>query len=130
MQTTMIYQALLSLPTYDKSHVMSCQDCHPDKALAVSSVFETLSNSTRREVINYFEDTANRQTVQIGELATHISNRSSSKNSNQLELELHHLHLPKLEEKNWLEYDNRQGDIRYHGKESAEHLIEEVHEIF
>jgi hypothetical protein len=109
---------------------MSSQDCYPDKAPVIDSVLDTLSNNIRREVINYFEISGNGETAQLEQVATHISRRIPSKDSEELKHKLHHQHLPILEENDWLEYDVRQGDIRYDGKENAKHLIEEVHEIF
>lgn len=109
---------------------MSSKSCYPNKAPVVDNVLETLSNSIRREVINYFESGNHGESAHVEELATHISNRVPSKDGGQLKTELHHQHLPKLDTTDWLEYDCRQGDVRYLGKERAKRLIGEVHAIF
>jgi hypothetical protein len=109
---------------------MTSQGCYPDKALNVDSILEALSNSVRREMLNYFENSVNREVVQVEELATHLSNRIPSKNTKQLKIELHHQHLPRLAEEDWLEYDPRKGHIRYCGNDRAKQFIELVHSIF
>ncbi|WP_178917706.1 hypothetical protein [Natronomonas gomsonensis] len=109
---------------------MSSQGAYSTKAPVVDSVLETLSNTVRREAIRYFEDSVNGDAAHIAELATHISHRIPSKSHEQLKTELHHQHLPRLDEKNWLAYDQRQGNIRYYGNERAEYIIEEVQAIF
>lgn len=109
---------------------MSSQPCYPEKASVVDTLLDTLAHNVRREVIYYFEQCTGAETVAFAELVRHIDDRTPGQDSDGLEIELVHSHLPKLAERDWLEYDRQSGEIRYYGHDCAKQLTREVHEIF
>lgn len=109
---------------------MSGSTCYPDRAAILNTLFDTLSHPIRREIIYYFEQTAEREDVSLANLVANIDERMPSATGDQLRLELVHTHLPKLEARDWLEYNPDTGRIRYDGHDRAKRLLGEVHAVF
>jgi hypothetical protein len=109
---------------------MTYQSCYPDKAPAVDDLLDTLSNHLRREVVNYFQTVADSKTATLEEVVRFCERRGVPEGYEQVRLRLVHTHLPKLADRGWLDYDRRSGDIRYHGHERAERLLEEMRTLF
>lgn len=109
---------------------MSSSRCYPEKSPKVDELMDTLAHHLRREVIHFFENFATDDTASIDDITTHISGRVPSTEPSEVRAALHHAHLPKLDERGWLDYDARSGDIRYHGHQDAEQLLSEVADVF
>ena len=87
--------------------------------------YELLSNRYRRYVLHFFA-TRSTEVSNRRELATVISewtadlDGSSTVSPEQVEIKLHHVHLPKLADANMLDYDERTGFVRYWGEPTVE----------
>ncbi|WP_434084144.1 DUF7344 domain-containing protein [Halorarius litoreus] len=93
-------------------------------------IFQTLSHEVRRETIRAFETNSLLQTTTVESLATELESRIAHPNRRQIRLELVHNHLPKLESRKWLEYDQRAGDVVYKGHPRALPVLEHISAIF
>ena len=109
---------------------MSSTDCYPDKAPKVDRLLDTLGSSLRREVIYFFESGPTADTASLDEVVTHIDGRVPGTTPAEVEVTLYHTHLPKLENRGWIELDSRMGDIYYHGKDDAEQHLAELVAVF
>ena len=104
--------------------------CYPDKAPEVDRLLDTLSDNLQRELIHYFENVATEDTASLEDVVAHVDGRVPATDPEELAKLLHHVHLPKLAERGWLEYDVRSETIRYRGHDDAEALLTEVLEVF
>lgn len=93
-------------------------------------MFETLSQNLRREVIHYFENHTDSDSAPLSDIVTHIERRVPQSDRESIRTALHHQHLPLLHDRGWIDYDTRQSDIHYHGKESAEEFLTEMASVF
>lgn len=109
---------------------MPSQACYPEKAPRVNDLLDTLSHHLRREVVQYFETHADDDTAALDTVVTHIDQRIPTESTDTLHMKLNHTHLPKLADRDWLEYDTRSGQIRYHGHDRASRWLEEVQAVF
>jgi len=109
---------------------MSTNACYPDKAPVVNDLLDTLCHPVRREVVYYFEQTTESDGAAFDALVGRLDERMPSETDEQLRITLRHTHLPKLENRGWLEYDSDTDHIVYHGHDTAEQLLGEVHDIF
>lgn len=104
--------------------------CYPEKAPQINVLLDTLSHHFRREIIHYFEIHSNADTALLAEMVDHLQARIPDTSHEDVELKLIHSHLPKLAERDWIEYDSRSQQIRYHGHRSAPDLVEDLHTMF
>ncbi|WP_436923210.1 DUF7344 domain-containing protein [Halosimplex amylolyticum] len=104
-------------------------DCYPEEANAVDEILGALAHHLRREIINYFENEAAGDTATIDEIGDYIDTRMPDGDRENLPTVLVHKHLPKLESVGWLEFDQRNGEVRYRGLESAPELLGDVQEM-
>ena len=102
----------------------------PEESLAVNDLLDTLSHHIRREVIYYFEQTTTDTTTTLDELITDIEPEVELTNREELEVSLPHAHLPHLEARGWLEFDQRNEDIQYHGHDDAAEYLAELTLMF
>ncbi|WP_135304080.1 DUF7344 domain-containing protein [Haloarcula amylovorans] len=109
---------------------MSSQSCYPDKAPQVSQLLDVLSHTVRREIVHFFENYTDSQTVSFDKLVSHIGRRIPGMRKGELEVGLVHTHLPKLAHTGWLDYDRRTDEIRYHGHDNAEAWLRDLHVVF
>lgn len=109
---------------------METAPCYPEKAPKVDQVLDTLSSSLQREVIHYFENYNRGKTATFEELVVHLDERVPDSDREGLSIALVHHHLPKLQAREWLEFERRSESIRYYGNESVEQLLKEVTEVF
>ena len=109
---------------------MSASKCYPDKAPKVNRLLDTLSNHLRRELIYYFECVVETDVATLDEIVSHINARVPETTADSLKISVMHIHLPKLEERGWIDYDPRTGDIHYRGHVSAEEFLDDVKEVF
>jgi hypothetical protein len=96
----------------------------------VSALLETLADNIRREVIHYFENFTSDEVASLGTIVSHIEARVPNVDDTELRVSLRHIHLPKLEQRGWIEYDERTNDIRYCGHEQADELLAELIDVF
>lgn len=109
---------------------MSSYRCYPGKAPKVNRLLDTLSDDIRRELIHFFENFAPDDAASLEKIVSHIEGRVPTVDDAELRIALRHTHLPRLEERGWIEFDDRTGDVRYHGHEQAEELLGELTAIF
>lgn len=109
---------------------MTDAECYPDKAQRVNCLLKTLSSQHRRELIHYFESCEEADTASLDTVVSHIADRMPSTNPTAVEVALHHTHLPILQERGWIDYDPREGLIRYYGKEDATPMLAELTAVF
>ena len=102
----------------------------PEESQTVNDLLDTLSHPVRRKVIYYFEQTSTETTATLDELITDIEPEVELTNREELQVSLPHAHLPHLEERGWLEFDQRNEDIQYHGHDDAEEYLAELTSIF
>lgn len=66
-------------------------------------LFDVLAAERRRHALRYL--TAAERTVPLSELANHVATAESSSDDQQVAIDLHHRHLPKLAEEELISYD-------------------------
>lgn len=103
---------------------------HPDNAPRIDQFLADLSHYLRREIIRFFENVTDSQTVSLPTLVSHLERRIPNGRSEDLEIQLVHVHLPKLARTGWLDYDRRSDDVRYHGHDHAGTWLTELRAIF
>ncbi|WP_232700554.1 DUF7344 domain-containing protein [Halobacterium wangiae] len=109
---------------------MADGEFNPDKIPKLNRLLKTLAHPHRRGLIQYFETSARADTESVDAVVSHINDRLPSTSPPELEMALHHRHLPKLEEWGWLDYDAREGVIHYHGAKDAAPLLAELAAVF
>ena len=77
-----------------------------------------------------FESAPTFDTASLDEVVSHIDRRVPGTTPTELETILHHAHLPKLENRGWIDYDSRTREIHYHGKDDAEQHLAELTAVF
>lgn len=109
---------------------MTAVQCYPERSPQVDKLSQTLSHNFRREVIDYFENHTDDDSVFLSEVIDYISSRVNGYDREGIEKALRHHHLPLLNERGWLDYDDREGVIRYYGKRSAGELLSAMVRVF
>ncbi|WP_396613859.1 ArsR family transcriptional regulator (plasmid) [Haloferax sp. S1W] len=84
----------------------------------------------RRRIIHYLRHEANGTTT-VDDLVDHVySSGSDSKigpqGREELAIQLHHTHLPKLAEYSVVEFEHRSGAVRYHPDEQVETVLDSL----
>jgi hypothetical protein len=105
-----------------------CRD--PDRGSTMDTLLDTLNHSVRRELIRQFETREGEGVISVRELAAAIAHEHPSKTESDLRVQLVHVHLPKLADRGWVEYDADAGRVRYSGHETGTQLLEELQELF
>lgn len=91
--------------------------------LPVDAVFDLLSDERRRRLLYYLIDEACGE-AQTADLADHLRSvpaGGDAADRGSIRADLHHRHLPKMETAGLIEYDGRDGAVRYR----ADPLVEE-----
>ncbi len=96
---------------------------------AVDDLLDTLRHPMRRVTIRYFERRAS-PVASLDELVAHVADARRSDSQDEVRIQLVHNHLPKLADREWLEYDLERGEVRYRGHDGADQLLDEVRGIF
>lgn len=109
---------------------MSSADGYTEKPEELDELFAMLSDHGRRELIIYFESATPKESALLDEVATHIDSQVPLSNQAEIQNSLQHIHLPKLMENAWVDYDGRTGEIRYHGHDYAAQLLTEITAVF
>ncbi|USZ70428.1 DUF7344 domain-containing protein [Natronosalvus halobius] len=93
--------------------------------LQIELLFGALSDRHRRQLVAYMH-TINKDLFHLDDLAQIIAiqetdpSEVSEEKREQVKIELHHRHLPKLDDAGLIEYDSRNGDVRYRGTTDSE----------
>lgn len=93
----------------------------------IDDALDVLADRQRREVLEYLiEETSDWATIE--ELAEHLASPESKRTNGArtekaLETRLYHVHVPKLEEYGFVEYDARSGAVRDSADEQVGELL-------
>lgn len=109
---------------------MAYGEYYTDEVPSVNPLLGTLSHSYRRELIYYFESRPQTDADSLATIVSHIDERLSATSRSEVETALHHTHLPKLEERGWIDYDPRAQTIRYHGKSGVAARLSALAAVF
>lgn len=83
-----------------------------------------IADQERRLIIQYFIQESATQ-ASLDDLIEHVvAHTDSDVTRETIELTLHHKNLPKLANHGLVEYDPRNGDIRYHSRDRIDRLVE------
>lgn len=90
---------------------------------SLSRALSVLENKQRRDVLAAIME-ANTRTMTIDDLVDTMIKRGTQETiKEETEVQLHHIHLPKLAEEGLIEFDPRSGQLRYHGDDEVERLL-------
>lgn len=108
---------------------MYSDTCCPETAPEMNALLDTLGHHVRREIVASFETGTVTETT-IDELVRHLDGRLLEQSATRLQIALVHKHLPKLADREWLDYDRQTGQIRHHGHDDAARLTGKLHDLF
>ncbi|MFA9418207.1 hypothetical protein [Natrinema sp. HArc-T2] len=99
-----------------------------DDSPPVDVLLELVAHQHRRDLLRYLIRSTDTPTA-IDEVTTHLLERyaegtSEQPDRDQLELLLHHIHLPKLTAAGIIEYDSRSNELRYRRHDRLETLLD------
>jgi|GEM_PF-497234 len=99
-----------------------------DDSLPMDELLELVAHQHRRDLLRYVTRSTD-TTAEIDEVTTHLLERHAERTSDQpdrdqLELLLHHIHLPKLTAAGIIEYDSRSNELRYRRHARLETLLD------
>ena len=100
----------------------------PPQQLSTDTAFELLAHEQRRRALRHVVDEDGHTTVDqlVDALLTDTSPSVDPKTAReQLEIRLHHTHLPLLQEAGVIEYDPQRETIRYHATDIVEELLKQ-----
>lgn len=106
----------------------------PETPVRLDGELKTLASRERRKILDHFVSTDTEvETVevlscQLARLQVDTGNRKPT-STEAAKAELHHVHLPKLEECGLIEYDPRSGTVRYQPDERVEALVQFLSEL-
>ncbi|ADB63572.1 hypothetical protein Htur_4803 (plasmid) [Haloterrigena turkmenica DSM 5511] len=100
--------------------------------LSVDAVFELLASNQRRDMLHVLRDDPEK-TATVTELITHLMDQEAQRTGtrpgrDQLEMTVHHIHLPKLTDAGIVEYDARSQELRYWPDKRLEALLDYISE--
>ena len=100
--------------------------------LSIDTILELLAHKHRRDLLGYLYDGPAGEPT-LDELAEHVIEREMSVRNERpsreaVELQLRHIHVPKLAEAGLLEYDGHDQRVRYHGNDRVERWFERIRE--
>lgn len=84
--------------------------------------FALLADRLRRDTVRYLCPSEG-EWVDREELVVSLSRRRGSPDRRCIDLQLHHVHLPRLEDAGVLDYDRDAARVRYLGDEELERLV-------
>lgn len=91
--------------------------------VSLDTVFDLLSNERRRYALYYLDEQEGQ--VSIEEVAEQVAKWEADggvpeARYDRIELSLHHAHLPKTTNADFIEYDSKAGEVYVHGSPDAE----------
>ena len=93
-------------------------------AAELDSLFEVLANPQRRHALGYLVD-ADDGVATFPDVVDHVvAELGDSTDEERAAIDLHHTHLPKLEDENVVEYDERSETVRYRGGPAVTEWVE------
>lgn len=112
-------------PTPDTTHKPRTTDQSPE--LTLSQIFTALANHRRRALLDCFRRTE--ETVDRADLVEYVAACESTSeppddHREQVAIEIHHTHLPKLTDLGLVEFDERSSTVRYYGHPLLESILE------
>lgn len=81
---------------------------------ALDALFEALADERRRYVLAYL-DAGEEDVATVPDLVDHVADEASVDDRERVSVALHHAHLPKLADAGLVEFDARDGFVRYRG---------------
>ena len=94
----------------------------------LDTYLELVADRRRRRIIHYLRQAANNTTTfdcLVDQLWDDLGGENDPpRNREQIALELHHTHLPKLAAHDVVEYDQGSGTVRYHPDEGVEAVLD------
>lgn len=88
-----------------------------------NEIAHILSDEVRRCAIEFLRQTG--PACETGDVAAKVAH-AIDESEERVVMVLHHTHLPQLESRGIIEYDKRNGDIRYCGDEILEAVLDEL----
>lgn len=97
------------------------------KTMLLDETLELLSNPHRRNILYVMED-ANDNVFSYENITDRLTEESyiSEKEEERFEVQMNHVHLPRLEDSGLIQHDKRSETIRYIEDEDVEELLEFV----
>lgn len=90
--------------------------------LTTETAFEVLAHRHRRAILRHLADTNG--TVSFDQLAEALLADAKGVGSlNEAQIQLHHVHLPKIQQAGLIDYDAPDDTVRYVGNELVEDLL-------
>lgn len=95
----------------------------------VDTILSILQDPIRRHTVRYCASASDR-VFGIDDLVDYLARvtgpSADTRNREEMVIELHHHHLPKLAEAKVIEFDPESGKIQYHGGEQIERWIRQI----
>lgn len=101
-------------------------------SLSLDTILSLLAHHRRRDLLQYLAwEPA--PTVSVEECVDHLADREEDRSGErpgheQVQAALHHAHIPKLVDAGVVDYDARNGEIRYWGDEELEAWLDRIDE--
>lgn len=104
-----------------------------DIPLSLDAILDILAHHRRRILLEYLWEQPGND-ASFKEVTEHIllkvgQKQETKPNHNDIQIELQHQHLPKMEDTGVIEYDIRSQTIRYHENERLEIAYERIHDL-
>ncbi|WP_336000022.1 DUF7344 domain-containing protein [Halorientalis halophila] len=94
----------------------------------IDEVFELLSDSRRRRVCLYLRRSGV-EVTELSDLIDALASEDDAVDRDRLAIDLHHRHLPKLDDAGIVDYDPRSHTARYWGQPTVEKWAEHVEAV-
>jgi hypothetical protein len=105
--------------------------CNPiERSLSLDAVLSLLADERRRDLVRFLVEEVD-ETASIRECTDHVVECEQARTGDrpaydQVEMKLHHVHVPKLASSGIIEYDPRNREFRYHGHEAVESWLDRI----
>lgn len=101
-----------------------------DRSLSLDAVLHVLADRYRRDLLRYLIDKDD-ETATVEECTNHLIEREAERTGerpayDQVEVRLHHVHVPKLSDTGVIEYDPRSREFRYWGHARLEAWLDRI----
>lgn len=98
----------------------------PDVRLSLNATLEILAHHHRREILCILTNAPD-HTATVDELINREAERTDERpGHDEIEVAIHHVHLPKMADAGVVEYDARSQELRYWRNDRLEDLLEYV----